>query len=61
MKLVGNDSSRPMNFDSDQLEELDKLIDNLRKEIVFPSSRAHGKPAPRVKREQAQTGKSSDV
>jgi hypothetical protein len=30
------DSLDPMNLDPTQLEELDKLIDSLRKEIIFP-------------------------
>jgi hypothetical protein len=29
-------SSHPIDLDSEQIEELEKLIENLKKEIVFP-------------------------
>ncbi len=30
---------KPIDLDTDQLEELDRLIDNLKKEIVFPAKK----------------------
>ena len=35
-----NNSPNPTNFDSEQLKELEKLIDSLKKEIVFPAKKA---------------------
>ncbi|GAB4351057.1 MAG: hypothetical protein Kow0099_34980 [Candidatus Abyssubacteria bacterium] len=34
-----NDSSHPLNLDVAQLEELEKLIDSLKKEIIFPAKK----------------------
>jgi len=34
-----NNSPNPTNFDSEQLKELEKLIDSLKKEIVFPGKK----------------------
>ncbi len=34
-KEPDNNSPNPINFDSEQLKELDKLIDGLKKEIVI--------------------------
>ncbi len=33
-------SSHPIDLDSEQIEELEKLIENLKKEIVFPPKKA---------------------
>lgn len=41
---IDSNSSHPINLDSSQLEELDKLIDNLKKEIVLPHKRISEKP-----------------
>jgi hypothetical protein len=38
--------SHPIDFDSNQLRELEKLIDNLKKEIVLPSKKGSVKPVP---------------
>ena len=40
-----NNSSHAMDLDSEQLKELEKLIDDLKKEIVFPKKKAGDKPA----------------
>ncbi|MBI5119206.1 hypothetical protein HZA56_22290 [Candidatus Poribacteria bacterium] len=38
--------SHPIDFDSNQLKELEKLIDSLKKEIVLPSKKGSAKSAP---------------
>jgi hypothetical protein len=40
---INSDSSHPIDLDSSQLEELDKLIDNLKKEIVLPQRKVNEK------------------
>ncbi len=42
MKMTDAGSAGPINLDTDQLKELDKLIDNLKKEIVFPGRMKDG-------------------
>jgi hypothetical protein len=44
-KKPENNSPDPINFDSEQLKELEKLIDGLKKEIVFPGKRPVDKQA----------------
>lgn len=35
-KQTDKNSASPINFDSEELKELEKLIDSLKKEIVLP-------------------------
>ena len=42
---LDNDSSHPINLDSKQREELDKLIESLKKEVVLPKDKAAGRVA----------------
>lgn len=39
IKKTDTVSAGPINLEPEQLEELDKLIDSLRKEIIFPQSK----------------------
>ena len=38
-KVTDTSSAGPINLDLEQLQELDKLINNLKKEIIFPKSK----------------------
>ena len=38
IKKTDTHSPGPINLDQDQLEELSKLIDNLKKEITYPQT-----------------------
>lgn len=43
-KESASSSSRPINLDSEQFEALEKLIDSLKKEVVFPPRKKGQKP-----------------
>jgi len=42
-KGTGTNSSGPIRLDSDQLQQLDKLIQNLRKEVIVPAKKSADK------------------